>query len=125
MSVFPEWYRDQVEDYLAILRDSHRYSAEEVQRCTREQRYAEYRLLRQRLTRSHHEQGLGGDVDDTSDASIAGHEDAASHTAFAPLSVRLVAYSDRDMSLGYIGPQEGEQHRPRKQANPWDAVLKR
>lgn len=45
----PKWYLECAEDYLSILRSSHEYSREELFQATKNQRLAEYKLMKERI----------------------------------------------------------------------------
>jgi len=45
----PRWYTERAEDYLSILRSAHEYSQAELFEATRNQRLAEYKLMREKM----------------------------------------------------------------------------
>lgn len=45
----PGWYIERAEDYLSILRSAHEYSQAELFEATRNQRLAEYKLMREKM----------------------------------------------------------------------------
>lgn len=45
----PGWYVERAEDYLSILRSAHEYSQTELFEATRNQRLAEYKLMKEKM----------------------------------------------------------------------------
>ena len=45
----PRWYIERAEDYLSILRSAHEYSQAELFEATRNQRLAEYKLMKEKI----------------------------------------------------------------------------
>lgn len=45
----PIWYLERAEDYLSILRSAHEYSQSELFEATRNQRLAEYKLMKEKM----------------------------------------------------------------------------
>lgn len=45
----PGWYVERAEDYLSILRSAHEYSQAELFEATRNQRLAEYKLMKEKM----------------------------------------------------------------------------
>lgn len=45
----PKWYIERAEDYLSILRSSQEYSQSELFEATKNQRLAEYKLMKEKM----------------------------------------------------------------------------
>ena len=80
----PTWYVECVEDHLSILRSSQDYTQTELFEATKNQRLAEYKLMRERMS-----------VDENSDMS--------SVPSATPVPVvKLQQYDSSIMSLGHF-----------------------
>tara|TARA_Y100000389_G_C17288112_1_gene426557 strand:+ start:199 stop:501 length:303 start_codon:yes stop_codon:yes gene_type:complete len=97
----PLWYIERAEDYLSILRSAQEYSQSEICEATRNQRIAEYKLMKEKM----------GTDDDSNMAPPA-----------PPPSVNLRQYDNSIMSRGHYF--QADRPKPSVTRGFWENILK-
>ena len=106
----PGWYIERAEDYLSILRSAHEYSQAELFDATRNQRLAEYKLMREKTQ--------SDDKDSASDSTVP----PAAPVAPPPPQVNLQQY---DSSVMYKGHFQADKPKPGGATRGfWENILK-
>lgn len=98
----PKWYVECAEDYLSILRLAQDYTHSELFEATRNQRLAEYKLMKEKM----------GEDEDSIMASVS-NPPLLSPTA--PLSVNLQEYDNSIMSRGHFQISRPKQNVGKKE----------
>tara|TARA_B110000027_G_C15982509_1_gene239394 strand:+ start:122 stop:454 length:333 start_codon:yes stop_codon:yes gene_type:complete len=107
----PRWYVERAEDYLSILRSAHEYSQAELFEATRNQRLAEYKLMREKMQ--------SDDTDPVSNSTAPPEAPVAP----PPPQVNLQHY---DNSFMYRGHFQADRPKPggRSTRGFWENILK-
>ena len=108
----PKWYLQCAEDYLSILRSSQDYTQSELFEATRNQRLAEYKLMKEKM-RVKTKEGL---VEESSMAPV-------SNSSLVPTQslVNLRLYDNSIMSKGHL-----QINRPKQNVGTsrfWENIL--
>ena len=108
----PIWYLERAEDYLSILRSAQEYSQSELFEATRNQRLAEYKLMKENMQ-----------ADDMAPVMSPLSEDSPMvPQAVAPPSVNLRQYDNSVMSKGHF---QAERPKPGVGTRGfWENILK-
>ena len=103
----PKWYIESVEDYLSIVRCSKDYTHTELLEATKNQRLAEYKLMRERMASERAFECM--DSNQVAPVPVA-----------QPVQVNLQQYDESVMLRGHL-------HRDRPKPNTkgfWENILK-
>uniref|UniRef100_A0A6C0J059 Uncharacterized protein n=1 Tax=viral metagenome TaxID=1070528 RepID=A0A6C0J059_9ZZZZ len=87
----PIWYIECAEDYLSILRSAHEYSEAELFEATRNQRLAEYKLMKEKIQ-----------TDDMDMAPVSDSPAVPAAAVAPPPSVNLRQYDNSVMYRGHL-----------------------
>lgn len=110
----PGWYIECANDYLSILRSAHEYSQAELFEATRNQRSAEYKLMREKMQTDNMVQTDNMDVSDSTVPPGA--------PVVPPPPVNLRHY---DNSVMYRGHLQADRPKPgRSTKGFWENILK-